>query len=71
MPRGSDPAPPVTETPAGLRKMAADARRLAPSTLDQQAIQRLTEFAEEVEARAAAERRRNLSAICGALLRQH
>ena len=54
MPRGSDPAPPRTETPAGLREMAARARRLAQGMLDEQTITRLTEFAQELEARAAA-----------------
>jgi hypothetical protein len=54
MPRGSDPAPPRIETPAGLRDMAARARRLAGTVLDQQTITELTAFAEELEARAAA-----------------
>ena len=53
MPRGSDPAPYRTETPAGLRDMAARARRLAWGT-DDLTIARITEFAEELEARAAA-----------------
>jgi hypothetical protein len=51
MPRGSDPA---TETPATLREMAARGRRLARNIVDWQAIRTLTEFAEELEARAAA-----------------
>ena len=54
MPRGSDPAPPRTETPAGLREMAARARRLASVSLDQLTVSKLTEFAQELEARAAA-----------------
>ncbi len=54
MPRGSDPAPPRTETPAGLREMAERARRLARGTLDQETITRLSEFAQELEAHAAA-----------------
>jgi hypothetical protein len=54
MPRGSDPTQPRTETPAGLRDMAARARRLAAGMLDQQTITGLTEFAAELEARAAA-----------------
>ncbi len=43
-----------TETPSGLRDMAARARRLARNILDQQVIRHLIEFAEELEARAAA-----------------
>jgi hypothetical protein len=43
------------ETPAGLREMAARARRLARNILDQQVIRRLIEFAEELEARASAQ----------------
>jgi hypothetical protein len=55
MPRGgSDPAPPLTETPTGLREMAARARRLASASLDRLTISKLTEFAQELEARAAA-----------------
>lgn len=54
MPRGSDPAPPRAETPAGLRDMAARARRLATGMLDEPTIANLTAFAEELEARAAA-----------------
>ena len=54
MPRGSDPATMRTETPAALRDMAGRARRLARDILDQQTITRLTEFAQELEARAAA-----------------
>jgi hypothetical protein len=54
MPRGSDPAPPLTETPAGLREMAARARRLASASLDKRTVSKLTEFALELEARAAA-----------------
>ena len=42
------------ETPSGLREMAARARRLARNILDQQVIRHLIEFAEELEARAAA-----------------
>jgi hypothetical protein len=53
MPRGSDPAPPRIETPAGLREMAARARRLAAGVLDEQTIANLTAFAAELEARAA------------------
>jgi hypothetical protein len=53
MPRGSDPAPPRAETPAGLREMAARARRLASATLDELTASKLTEFAKELEARAA------------------
>lgn len=54
MPRGSDPAPPRTETPDGLRAMAAHARRLASTTLDELTASKLIEFAEELEARATA-----------------
>jgi hypothetical protein len=54
MPRGSDPAPLRTETPASLRDMVARARRLAAGMLDQQTITALTEFVAELEARAAA-----------------
>lgn len=54
MPRGSDPAQPRTENPTGLREMAARARRLARDMLDEQTIAKLTQFAEELEARAAA-----------------
>jgi len=53
MPRGSDPASPRTETPAGLREMAARARRHAWGT-DELTTARLNAFAEELEARAAA-----------------
>ena len=54
MPRGIDPGPPRVETPAGLREMAARARRLAQGMLDEQTIANLTAFAAELEARAAA-----------------
>ena len=54
MPRGSDPAPLRTETPAVLRDMAIRAWRLAVNTLDQQAAANLIAFAAELEARAAA-----------------
>ena len=54
MPRGSDPAPSRTETPAGLRETATRARRLAANMLDRQTIASLIAFAEEQEARAAA-----------------
>ena len=54
MPRGSDSAPPRTETPASLRDMVARARQLAAGMLDQQTITALTEFVAELEARAAA-----------------
>jgi hypothetical protein len=53
MPRGSAPAPPRTETPTGLREMAARARRLASATLDELTASKLTEFSKELEARAA------------------
>ena len=53
MPRGSDPAFPRTETPAGLREMAARARRHAWGT-DELTKARLNAFAEELEAGAAA-----------------
>ncbi len=53
MPRGREPAPPRTEIPAGLREMAARARRLALGT-DEVTAARLSEFAQELEARAAA-----------------
>ncbi len=53
MPRSRDPAPSRTDTPAGLRKMAARARRLALGTDDLTAA-RMTEFAGELEARAVA-----------------
>ncbi len=51
MPRGT--APPLTETPTGLREMAARARRHAWGT-DELTTARLNAFAEELEARAAA-----------------
>ena len=54
MPRGTDPAPPRTETPAGLREMASRAQRLARSSTDRLTSTRLIEFARELEARAAA-----------------
>ena len=54
VPRGSDSAPPLTETPAGMRDMAARAWRLAAAMLDEQTIASLTAFAVELEARAAA-----------------
>ena len=54
MPRGSEPAPPRPETPAGLHDMAARARRHAADMLDEQTIANLTAFAAELEARAAA-----------------
>jgi hypothetical protein len=54
MPRGTDPGPPRTETPAGLREMAARARRLVQGMTDEQTIANLTAFAAELEARAAA-----------------
>jgi len=55
MPRStSDPPHAPIETPAGLRTMAEHARRLARSTGDEEAATKLTEFAEELEARAAA-----------------
>jgi hypothetical protein len=53
MPRGSDPARPRAETPAGLREMAARARRHSWGT-DELTTARLNAFAEELEARAAA-----------------
>jgi hypothetical protein len=53
MPRGSDPAPSRTETPEGLRAMAARARRLAGGS-DAVTRTRLIEFAQELEARASA-----------------
>jgi hypothetical protein len=52
MPRGS--SDPSIETAAGLRQMAARARRLARGSLDRQTVEALTEFAQELEARAAA-----------------
>ncbi len=54
MPRGTDPAKPRTETPAGLRDMAARARRLASGMPDELTVARLNAFAEELEVRAAA-----------------
>jgi hypothetical protein len=42
------------ETPDGLREMAARARRLARSVLDELTAHNLTEFAQELEARARA-----------------
>jgi ATP phosphoribosyltransferase regulatory subunit HisZ len=54
MPRGIEPGQPRTETPAGLREMAARARRLVQGQLDKQTIANLTAFAAELEARAAA-----------------
>jgi hypothetical protein len=53
MPRGNDPASPRTETPAGLREMAARARRIAWGA-DELTRARLNAFAAELEARAAA-----------------
>lgn len=41
------------ETPAGLRLLAARARRLAEATLDQQTENNLTAFAADLEGRAA------------------
>lgn len=43
-----------TETPAGLRDMAARARRLVQGVGDQQTIANLTAFAAELEAQATA-----------------
>jgi hypothetical protein len=55
MPRGSsDPSDLPIETPAGLREMAARARRLARSVFARQTVEALTGFAQELEARAAA-----------------
>jgi hypothetical protein len=54
MPRGNDPAPPRTETAAGLREMADRARRHARAMLDETTTANLTAFAEELETRAAA-----------------
>jgi hypothetical protein len=54
MPRESrELPPPLAETPAGLREMAARARRLARHVLDEVTIDKLSEFARELEARAA------------------
>ena len=54
MPRGSsDFSDAPVETPAGLREMAARARRLARGVLDRQTIEALSGFARELEARAA------------------
>lgn len=54
MPRGSSDLPrSPSETPAGLREMAARARRLARGTLDALTADKLSEFATELEARAA------------------
>ena len=54
MPRGSSDLPPSPrDTPAGLREMAARARRLAKG-VDEQTANKLGEFAQELEARAAA-----------------
>lgn len=41
------------ETPASLRTMAAHARRLARDAGDEEAAAKLTEFAAELEAKAA------------------
>ncbi len=54
MPRGSSDLRSPSETPAGLREMAARARRLASSTIDELTAQKLKEFAGELEARASA-----------------
>ena len=55
MPRSlNDPSQAPVETPAGLRSMAARARRLARNAGDQDSSTKLIEFAEELEARAAA-----------------
>lgn len=55
MPREVSNRPPVrSDTPEALREMARRARRLAREILDQQARSRLTEFAEELETKAAA-----------------
>ena len=53
MPRGNDPVSSRTETPAGLRDMAARTRRAAWGT-DDLTVARMNAFAEELEARAAA-----------------
>ncbi len=46
MPRGSSDLPlPPRETPAGLRELAARARRLARGTLDEQTAHKLIEYA--------------------------
>jgi hypothetical protein len=42
------------ETPDHLRRKAAHARRLAREFTDDETVHRLTEFAQELEARAAA-----------------
>jgi hypothetical protein len=55
MPRESSNVPrPPTETSGGLRGLAAHARRLATTTLDEQAANELSEFADELEARTTA-----------------
>lgn len=55
MPRSAQvPSHAPAETPAGLRAMAGHARRLARDAGDQEAKTKLIEFAEELEARAAA-----------------
>ncbi len=48
----SDPLPPPTHTPAGLRDRAARARRLASAMLDEQTVMNLTAFADALEAKA-------------------
>lgn len=53
MPGCNDPVPACTESPAGLRDMAARARRAAWGT-DDLTVARMNDFAEELETRAAA-----------------
>jgi hypothetical protein len=51
-PASSDPT--RTDTPAGLRELAARARRLAKELTDEAEAKRFVEIAEEMEAKAAA-----------------
>jgi hypothetical protein len=54
MPRSVELPPTQVETPEGLRRMAQRAHRLAHSIPGDTAGVRLREFAQELEARAAA-----------------
>ena len=53
MPRSGTLPPAQVETSAGLREIARRARRLARDTLDYEASVKLSELANELEARAA------------------
>ena len=53
MPLGREPAPPRTDTPAGLRARAARVRQFVRG-FDDLTIARMKKFAQELEDRAAA-----------------